>query len=96
MISPSNAVPAATIGKARARSTWNAARWVRSAKIRSRLTRASGSGSTGRLRLQAAKEVVHRLLDIVGKNGNLLLSIPLLPDGTLDIREESILEDFTA
>ena len=33
---------------------------------------------------------------IVGKNGNLLLSIPLLPDGTLDSREESILEDFTA
>ena len=43
-----------------------------------------------------AKEVVHRLLDIVSKNGNLLLSIPLLPDGTLDSREESILEDFTA
>ena len=42
-----------------------------------------------------AREVVHRLLDIVSKNGNLLLSTPLLPDGTLDSREESILEDFT-
>jgi alpha-L-fucosidase len=43
-----------------------------------------------------AKEVVHRFVDIVSKNGNLLLSIPQLPDGTIDSREESILDDFTA
>ena len=45
---------------------------------------------------KTAKEVVHLFLDIVSKNGNLLLSIPLMPDGTLDSREESILDDFTA
>jgi alpha-L-fucosidase len=42
------------------------------------------------------KDVVHRFVDIVSKNGNMLLSMPQLPDGTLDSREESILGDFTA
>jgi len=45
---------------------------------------------------KTAREVVHLFVDIVSKNGNMLLSIPQLPDGTLDGREESILEDFTA
>jgi alpha-L-fucosidase len=41
-------------------------------------------------------EVIYQLLDVVSKNGTMLLNFPLLPDGTLDTREESILEDITA
>jgi alpha-L-fucosidase len=47
-------------------------------------------------RYKTVQEVVHLFVDIVSKNGNLLLNFPLMPDGTLDSREESILEDFTA
>jgi alpha-L-fucosidase len=39
--------------------------------------------------------VIHTLIDVVSKNGNLLLNFPLLPDGTLDSKEESILEEIT-
>ena len=42
------------------------------------------------------REIAHRFVDIVSKNGNMVLSIPQLPDGTIDSREESILDDFTA
>ena len=38
-----------------------------------------------------AAQVICMLCDIVSKNGNLLLSIPLKPDGTLDAQEEEIL-----
>ncbi|WP_019831419.1 alpha-L-fucosidase [Sphingomonas sp. PR090111-T3T-6A] len=41
-----------------------------------------------------AKAVVQRLCDIVAKNGNLLLSIPLKGDGTIDSDEEKILADL--
>ena len=41
------------------------------------------------------QEVIHMLIDVVSKNGTFLLSIPLLPDGTLDTQEESILDDIT-
>lgn len=40
-------------------------------------------------------QVAQRFVDIVSKNGTMLLSIPQLPDGTLDSREESILDQFT-
>jgi len=38
-----------------------------------------------------AKQVVQRLADIVSKNGNLLLSIPVRGDGAIDSEEEKIL-----
>jgi alpha-L-fucosidase len=40
-------------------------------------------------------QVVHQLVDIVSKNGNMLLNFPLLPDGTLDSKEEGILQEIT-
>jgi alpha-L-fucosidase len=39
--------------------------------------------------------VVRMLVDIVSKNGNLLLNFPLRPDGTLDQEEERVLEGIT-
>lgn len=45
---------------------------------------------------KTARQVVHMLIDIVSKNGNLLLNFPLLPDGTLDAQEEQALEEITA
>ncbi|MBB3293331.1 alpha-L-fucosidase [Mitsuaria sp. BK045] len=41
-----------------------------------------------------AAAVIHRLCDIVAKNGNLLLSVPLRGDGTLDADERKILADL--
>jgi alpha-L-fucosidase len=43
-----------------------------------------------------AKEVIQRLCDVVSKNGNLLLSIPMRGDGTIDEEEEKILDAMTA
>ena len=40
--------------------------------------------------------MVKQLVDIVSKNGNLLLSIPLRADGTYDEREARILDDLEA
>lgn len=47
-------------------------------------------------RYKSAKTVVHMLVDIVSKNGNLLLSVPLRSDGTIDAEEERILEEIAA
>jgi alpha-L-fucosidase len=43
-----------------------------------------------------AAEVIHRLCDIVSKNGNLLLSIPVRGDGTIDAEERRIVEEIGA
>lgn len=47
-------------------------------------------------RYKSARTVITRLCDIVAKNGNLLLSIPLRADGTLDDDEREILQQLAA
>ncbi|WP_304064424.1 alpha-L-fucosidase [Pedobacter glucosidilyticus] len=39
-----------------------------------------------------AKSVIHALADVVSKNGNLLLSVPIRADGTIDEDEKEILK----
>lgn len=43
-----------------------------------------------------AEQVIQRLCDVVSKNGNLLLSIPVRGDGTIDSEEEKIVAGITA
>lgn len=43
-----------------------------------------------------AKTVVHMLIDIISKNGNLLLSVPMRGDGSIDEKEQAVLEDIAA
>lgn len=45
---------------------------------------------------KSAQQVVDMLIDVVSKNGNLLLSIPVKSDGTIDDKEERILADIKA
>ena len=47
-------------------------------------------------RYKSAKTVIQMLVDIVSKNGNLLLNIPVRGDGTIDEKEVAILEDIAA
>lgn len=47
-------------------------------------------------RYKSAKTVVHMLIDIISKNGNMLLSVPMRGDGTIDDKEEAILNDIAA
>jgi alpha-L-fucosidase len=45
---------------------------------------------------KTAAQVVKQLVDIVSKNGNLLLNIPLRADGTYDEKEAKFLDDLEA
>ena len=45
-------------------------------------------------RYKSAQTVIHRLCDIVSKNGNLLLSIPVRGDGSIDSDERAVLESL--
>jgi alpha-L-fucosidase len=47
-------------------------------------------------RYKTAQTVIHMLCDIVSKNGNLLLSVPLRGDGTLDDEELKVVDGITA
>ena len=45
---------------------------------------------------KSAATIIHSLADIVSKNGNLLLSIPVRGDGTIDELELAIVKEITA
>lgn len=45
-------------------------------------------------RYKSATTVIHRLCDIVSKNGNLLLSVPVRGDGSIDADERGILGEI--
>ena len=45
---------------------------------------------------KSAAQVVRMLVDIVSKNGNLLLSVPIRSDGTIDDKEEAVLAGIKA
>lgn len=43
---------------------------------------------------KSAASVIHMLCDVVSKNGNLLLSVPVKPDGTIDSEERRIVSEI--
>ncbi len=45
---------------------------------------------------RSSKEILHELIDIVSKNGNMLLNVPPKADGTLDDGTHTILNDIGA
>lgn len=45
---------------------------------------------------KTAERIVKTFVDVVSKNGNLLLSIPVRGDGSIDEKEEAFLKDFKA
>ena len=47
-------------------------------------------------RYKSAATVIRMLVDVVSKNGNLLLSVPVKADGTIDDKERAILADIKA
>jgi alpha-L-fucosidase len=48
----------------------------------------------GTQKYKKASEVVHTLIDVVSKNGNLLLNVPLTPDGELEQETVTMLADM--
>jgi alpha-L-fucosidase len=53
-------------------------------------------GIYDRDRYKSARTVIHMLADIVSKNGNLLLNIPVRGDGSIDDKEEAVLDGIAA
>ncbi|RKR85104.1 alpha-L-fucosidase [Mucilaginibacter gracilis] len=47
-------------------------------------------------RYKTAKTVIHTLADVVSKNGNLLLNIPVRGDGSIDEKERAVVENIAA
>lgn len=47
-------------------------------------------------RYKTPAKIIHTLCDVVAKNGNLMLSVPLRGDGTIDEREREIVEEIAA
>ncbi len=47
-------------------------------------------------RYKSAKTVIHTLADVVSKNGNLLLNVPVKGDGTIDDKERKVVEEIAA
>ena len=45
-------------------------------------------------RYKSAKTVIHTLIDVVSKNGNLMLNIPVRGDGSIDELERAIVEEI--
>ena len=45
---------------------------------------------------KSAQQVIDMLVDIISKNGNLLLSVPIRSDGTIDWKEEAVLDGIKA
>jgi alpha-L-fucosidase len=45
---------------------------------------------------KSAKTVIHTLADVISKNGNLLLNIPIRGDGTIDSEERAVVEEVAA
>ena len=45
---------------------------------------------------KSSKQVIQRLADVVSKNGNLLLNIPIRGNGTIDAKEEAIVDEIGA
>jgi alpha-L-fucosidase len=43
---------------------------------------------------KSARTVIHTLIDVVSKNGNLLLSVPVHGDGTIDADERAIVQEI--
>ena len=79
----------------------SAASSTRSGRSRGRPTPASATGtttagSTSSNGYKSAKQVIQRLADVVSKNGNLLLNIPVRGDGTIDEKEEAIVDQIAA